>query len=598
MKPQSSFLEKPMNTAGAFFRERIFPIAAAALALLLMIYYLSREMFLPETRETLIFPVTLTASALILLSLRMLREKKPPELRLLLQNACWVIVTRLLLGRLNYKIDGENYWALMFFCLFGVGVSLKRKYRDVFLTAVTVVLCTILSMWAAAGILTAMRGAQLPGIPWLFQNVSIAEESSLVFIALFDFHRNTSAIFFLPAICLMIYQCIRHRHWGWYAAAGITIPLLYAIIAVQHCRSAYLSSAVCLSLLLGRLVLRKLEKHGRVLGIIAAVVVTAVFTVGLYEGFFACSNQIAGLSRTHQVEETAAAVKTTPEATEKPAETTATAKPAESKATAKPSDTTPKATAKPADTTPKATAKPTESAATAKTAETTPKATAKPAESKATAKPAETTPKATAKPAESKAPAKPAETTPKATKEPAESTATPKPAEPEKTDEPDAAEKLINDSRSTLKDARTLTGRTQIWKALFQLIRLKPKIALWGRGFEPLIKPIRELVGRKSIQHMHNILFQQLLLAGFPGFLMYFFFLLSLAVRIVKCFFRMEGQGREESFALGAALTGVMIYGMFEPVMSTIQPIISVIFCLLAGCFVGELSDGGERKPG
>ena len=114
-----------------------------------------------------------------------------------------------------------------------------------------------------------------------------------------------------------------------------------------------------------------------------------------------------------------------------------------------------------------------------------------------------------------------------------------------------------------------------------------------------MMKPINKQINGELpyvVAHMHNMLLQQLLMAGVPGFLIYFLLLLSLTVRILKCWFRKEDKSGEETLALGIALTGAMLYGMFEPLLCDNKPFMSVIFCILTGCFVGELSDRAEKN--
>ena len=522
MRPESSFLARPMDALGSRCREHVLPLLSAVLSLALLLYYMTRLMMLPETRESLNDAVTKGTLLLTAVSLRLLREKKPAELRLLLQSACWVILSRIILGQLDWTLDSENYWAVMFFCVFAVGVTLRGKTRDRYFTVVTVAVCALLTLWAVAAVITAVRGSTVPDAPAWLSGVSMKAQKSLVYVVLYDQHRNTSAIFFLPAMCMMLYQCVRHRHWGWYAAAGITIPLWFTVIALQHCRSAYLATAASLALLIGHLAMRRIEKRSRLGAAAAAVVVTMALTVLLYTLFPACSNVIGGISRRYNA------------------------------------------------------------SAAVKTEETVPAESTDPAETEEGSVPAPG-----AEPAS--APEEEAEET-----VPAEET---DPGAAAAEGETETSVMTVSDSRNTVRDAFTLTGRTVIWKyAKWRITKTKDTM-LYGHQVKTMMKPISKRLGWK-VSHTHNILVQQTMMAGLPGGLLYLLLLLSLTVRIVQCYFRQKGRGRAETLLLALALTGIMIYGMFEPLLSQNKPILSLIFCLLGGWFVGELEeDGGKYGP-
>lgn len=475
MRPDSTFLKKPMDSFGDLLAERFYPFLAAGGSLAFVLWYLNKYLLTSKEISAMKTLVTLLFIGMTVVSLRLLRKNRPAELRLLLQNACWIILSRLLLEKLNFAVDSENYWAVLYFCFFGVGIALKKGQRNVFLTVLTVIVCGTLLVWAAAAVLTVMRGVPLNGLKRLSDGIQLKREITILSVSFFNIHRNMTGIWFLMPICLMLYQCVRHRHWGWYVAAGVTIPLWYAAIALQHSRSTYLASAICLALLMGRLAMRLIRKRSRAAGIIAAVVVTAGFTVLLYQGFFGCSDLIARGSREPQ-----------PELIYTGADAAGVT-------------------------------------------------------------------------------------------------------------ETESADTSVHDSRSLATDARTLTGRTSIWKAILPLLKSKRQLVL-GRPASVMMEAISEQLGWK-VWHMHNTLLQQLLMAGVPGFLLYLLLLLSLAVRIVKCYFRKDGCGREETLVLGIALTGAMIYGMVEPLLCGNIRFMPPMFCLLAGCFVGELSDEDPSAP-
>ena len=144
----------------------------------------------------------------------------------------------------------------------------------------------------------------------------------------------------------------------------------------------------------------------------------------------------------------------------------------------------------------------------------------------------------------------------------------------------------IKDNRDTLEDAKTLTGRVTVWKALLSSIREDPKIGLLGQSEEIMMERICEK-SKMHVYHMHNILLQQLALAGVPGMLLYILWLLSLARDMAVYFFRRKDREARTMRVLSAALLGLLAYGVFEPLMSARFPLSSILFCLMAGLLSG-----------
>ena len=140
----------------------------------------------------------------------------------------------------------------------------------------------------------------------------------------------------------------------------------------------------------------------------------------------------------------------------------------------------------------------------------------------------------------------------------------------------------IIDKRDTLRDATTFTIRVNIWKALLRCIRETPQIGLLGQPEKTMMKGVRKYTFR-SLAHLHNILFQQLGLAGFPGMLLYILWLLSMAKDMIICFFVRKDRESRAPKVLCAILLSLLAYGVFEPLMSFRQPVSSMMFCLIAG---------------
>jgi hypothetical protein len=65
--------------------------------------------------------------------------------------------------------------------------------------------------------------------------------------------------------------------------------------------------------------------------------------------------------------------------------------------------------------------------------------------------------------------------------------------------------------------------------------------------------------------------------------LLYILWLLSMARDMIICFFIRKDRESRAPKVLCAVLLGLLVYGVFEPLMSFKQPVSSMMFCLMAG---------------
>lgn len=155
----------------------------------------------------------------------------------------------------------------------------------------------------------------------------------------------------------------------------------------------------------------------------------------------------------------------------------------------------------------------------------------------------------------------------------------------------------VADDRSTLEDAATMSLRVGIWKAGIEVVRENPRIALLGELGGPGMKLVQLKESVLQPSHMHNMLFEQMILSGIPGMLLYTVFLLALLWRIICCYL---GRRRETALSVMAALlASLMIFGMFEPLFGPFLTVSSTLFCLTAGAFTQGFGEacGRSRRP-
>ena len=145
----------------------------------------------------------------------------------------------------------------------------------------------------------------------------------------------------------------------------------------------------------------------------------------------------------------------------------------------------------------------------------------------------------------------------------------------------------IPNSRTTLQAIFTLTGRVTIWAQWLPAVQEKPEIALFGQPEQTAMDIINKRLV-PPMAHMHNALFQQLLVAGIPGFLLYLLFFLSIIRKIAISFFQKNTTKTIGLKVMASVVLGLIIYGVFEPLLSPEIPVASMLFCLMAGSFVRD----------
>ena len=150
----------------------------------------------------------------------------------------------------------------------------------------------------------------------------------------------------------------------------------------------------------------------------------------------------------------------------------------------------------------------------------------------------------------------------------------------------------VTDSRSLIQDTWTLSGRVKVWHGFLKVLIEHPEIALFGQKEKVVMKLVNQKAGT-NVSHLHNILFQQLMIAGIPGLLLYVQFLFSLLKKMAMCLLQRGKKEARKLQLVASVLLGILTNAVFEPLMSARLPLTSVLFCLTAGYFSGSVADLG-----
>lgn len=146
-------------------------------------------------------------------------------------------------------------------------------------------------------------------------------------------------------------------------------------------------------------------------------------------------------------------------------------------------------------------------------------------------------------------------------------------------------EVVITEGRDLLKDLKTATGRTKIWKEAFDSIRANPSILLKGLSNQhvyDVVPNIPSIEGR-----LHNSFLQVLVALGIPGLLLLLCFLTIIVGWAIRLFFMSpERAGLAERF-LPAVLAACLFVSMAESFyFIESHGVYSPIFFLVAGYVV------------
>lgn len=476
---------------------RCFPLLESVLVLFLSAYAMTYKLIPRPLSDYTLRLGFVAAAVLFLYYFRREGWGEPLERSLLLLNVFWVYTTCVIHDSLKLQLSLACFWAILFYCVFAFGSSRSCAGREWALDVSCILLCAVLLIAAAAAIAITFTGVS-PLRGWgVLERLAVLDmegiegsDVPMVYIKLFNTHRNTSSAFFVLGLGLMLSRGFRHQVLPWRLAAAVCAAAFYLAIALQHSRNTYGAASVCLAMCLGVALQEALKSRGALLrhGLVAvAVIVSAVL---LFLSFNQCGKTLAAVTQVPtQVEENA-----------------------------------------------QSQLKPLSVGAQTQRGELTLLSAAE-----------------------------------ESAQEPAQA----------------------GDERDTLDDMRTLTGRTDIWKAVLDTIRQHPAIALAGYDQWTMIDLVERTGGLDDMPHTHNTFLQQLLMTGVPGLLLYLGLVGILLVRMLRCYFSAVAASLR---CLVATLAGMMLYGLLEPLLSCQVKFPSLLFCLVAGFFVQEWREWQDEE--
>lgn len=189
----------------------------------------------------------------------------------------WLVVSRVLCGDPTL-VESVEYVRVAALCtaLFCFGLSLKSKERRCMLNVLVGAICIYYFVLAIMNLVVAVtrENLQLP----LGIGIAIKEEAGFSFVTVVGRHRNTSSMWYVISLCLVMYLFSLTKSRLLHVVCAAASLVFYAVVSVSRSRLTMLALSTAVSMLVMLLVLDRLS--GKATSVrIAAALITAVIIV-------------------------------------------------------------------------------------------------------------------------------------------------------------------------------------------------------------------------------------------------------------------------------------------------------------------------------
>lgn len=207
----------------------------------------------------------------------------------------WLIIARAAAHVLVEALPYEIFRAGAMCCVFYLTCTLEEGGRGRLMTWFCAVAFPLFAAMMILGILVALNvipefriGSQAIVIDLEPQNTGVLRS-----LRFFGVHRNGSASWFMVMLWLTAAQLVRTNRKWLRAVLAVFGGMLYFTMAMQHCRSVYVSTSVGAGLLAFLLVKDRLPRGKRAVRLLCTGAVVLAVMFGCYKGFGLC-NRAAG----------------------------------------------------------------------------------------------------------------------------------------------------------------------------------------------------------------------------------------------------------------------------------------------------------------
>lgn len=251
-----------METHTKFGRRQFLAFAVFAV----FIYHLLRYVHPDIWEEIYSVYYMFLVPALIAVYFAYKRLEGPVELKLFIFYWIWIFVSRLLNGDFYLTHDGDMVLNIGLSCvMMAVCLLLDGKERQRFLDGLSIAAGGFYSLLSVCGLYAVLyqkelynplTGGSLCGF-WHYDGLSRLQ--------LLGKHANETAVWFFLGFFLLMYLFFRHKSLLWRIPIVVAAAMNYINLCMTFSRSNMVAFAVCFSLLLAMVILRRMSaaKMGR-----------------------------------------------------------------------------------------------------------------------------------------------------------------------------------------------------------------------------------------------------------------------------------------------------------------------------------------------
>ena len=275
-----------------------------AVLICLCVFILMSDVLLPMIpwdlqREFLTLRRVLCFSLLSLVLARLPKNAGRTGALLLAVYWIWLMVARLLVGGLSDALPNEITRAGALCAVFYLTRSLDARGRGRLSGWFCGVLFPVLAVLSVLGFLVVLN--LVPkiriGDEYIFIALEPQSTGMLRSLSYFNLHRNATASWFMIALWLAVAQFLRTPKKWLRAVLALFAAMMYTTMAMQHCRSIYVSFSVGVGLLTLLLTKDRLPIQKKAVKTLCILLLAAATTFVSYKGFGLCNTLAAQLAR-------------------------------------------------------------------------------------------------------------------------------------------------------------------------------------------------------------------------------------------------------------------------------------------------------------
>ena len=275
-----------------------------AVLICLCVFFLMSDVLLPmipldNRREFLTFHRVLCFSLLSLVLTRLPKNSGRTGALLLAVYWIWLMIARLLVGGLSDALPNEITQAGALCAVFYLTRSLDARGRGRLSGWFCGVLFPVLAVLSVLGFLVVLN--LVPkiriGDEYIFIALEPQSTGMLRSLSYFNLHRNASASWFMIALWLAVAQFLRTPKKWLRVLLTLFAAMMYMTMAMQHCRSIYVSFSIGVGLLTLLLAKDRLPIQKKAVKTLCILLLAAATTLVSYKGFGLCNTVAAQLAR-------------------------------------------------------------------------------------------------------------------------------------------------------------------------------------------------------------------------------------------------------------------------------------------------------------